>query len=334
MRWIIEGMDVDATRAKVLNRGILRQRGMSDNAIAAAVAGGTLERIHRDAYVVGADWTGAYPEERHLMQVIGVAARLRSSDIVFVGASAAVAHGLPLYNTWPKRVHVAAPAGDGRVHADRLVARHEVTIAAEDTMELFGIPCTTLDRTVFDLIRTLSFDAAVACADAALRRIAWDERTRTYHERAAARWKAAMRHRVDAARGARGIRQARHVIEFADGRAQLPLESVSRVRLMEIGFAAPRLQVPVPDPWGGFFSVDFGMDDAHAWGESDGKTKYHELAVVRGATPRDVFQAEKEREDWIRGTTGRPLARWGMQHIQTPTALARRLAAFHISPPR
>lgn len=32
--------------------------------------------------------------------------------------------------------------------------------------------------------------------------------------------------------------------EFADGRAQLPGESVSRLYLDDLGFARPRLQVP------------------------------------------------------------------------------------------
>lgn len=136
-----------------------------------------------------------------------------------------------------------------------------------------------------------------------------------------------------AKRSAHGLTRARRVLRFADGRAQLPGESVSRVRLAELGFARPRLQVPVAGPTGrGFFFVDFGLDDVEAFGEFDGRLKYHDglLTVFRSAD--EVFDDEKQREDWIRGTTRRRFARWGWPHIGSAAQLGARLAAFGITP--
>ena len=120
---------------------------------------------------------------------------------------------------------------------------------------------------------------------------------------------------------------------FADGRSQLPGESVSRVRLHQLGFAPPDLQVPVAAPRGRWFWIDFGLRDVSASGEFDGTGKYRDALLRAGLTPEEVLEKEKEREDWIRGTTGRPLVRWRSAHISTPQALAARLAAFGFAPP-
>jgi hypothetical protein len=123
------------------------------------------------------------------------------------------------------------------------------------------------------------------------------------------------------------------VLAFADGRAELPGESVSRVRLAELGFRRIRLQVVVDAPAAGRqYRVDFGLDDADAFGEFDGRIKYHDIGMTRGRTADEIFEREKQREDWIRGTTGRRLVRWGWADIETADMLALRLAAFGIHP--
>ena len=123
------------------------------------------------------------------------------------------------------------------------------------------------------------------------------------------------------------------MIEFADGRAQLPGESVSRLQLVRLGFARPRLQVPVAGPHGQTYWVDFGLDDVDALGEFDGKGKYLDEAMRDGLSLEAVLLEEKKREDWIRGRTQRRFARWSNEHLGTPELLAARLAAFGIRPP-
>ena len=75
------------------------------------------------------------------------------------------------------------------------------------------------------------------------------------------------------------------------------------LRLSELGFASPSLQVAVAGPRGKTYWLDFGLDESNAWGEFDGKVKYRELAAASGRSSREVVEAEKRREDWIRGTT-------------------------------
>lgn len=323
-------MNFDVTRTKVHPRGALIPPGRGAHSLERAVARNDVERIHRGWYVERGAWDAAYSEERHLMRVIAVAESMRGTDAVFFLSSAAVLWGLPLFRMKLIRVHVSGCSTNGIVSNAKGVARHEIHVPDTDRAMRFGIPCTSLERTVYDLIRLAPLETALACADAALRMVAWDATERTYNDAAAREWLAGMWERVDAARGARGIRQARQVLGLADGRAQLPGESVSRLYLLDLGFAPPRLQVPVPGPNGHDYYVDFGLEDVSAWGEFDGKGKYE----LGANTPAHVLDDEKQREDWIRGTTRRPFARWGMEHITSAITLGRRLAKFHIIPPR
>jgi hypothetical protein len=110
----------------------------------------------------------------------------------------------------------------------------------------------------------------------------------------------AMRHLLP---GSRGVRNARRVLDIADGRVQLPGEAISLMYLLDLGFARPRLQVPVAVPSGTEYFVDFGLDDADVWGEFDGRAKYLDPAMRRaGESVEDAVLREKSREDWIRCT--------------------------------
>lgn len=224
---------------------------------------------------------------------------------------------------------------DGHVTTgDRNVARHRVEVSDDDRDSVDGIPCTNLARTVADFTRIASVEAGLAVADAALRRIAWDEREHRYDAGSAAAFVAQAAECIARAGRGRGVKRARRVLGLADGRAQLPGESVSRLYLLQLGFAPPRLQVPIQAPAGaGFYYVDFGLDDVEAWGEFDGTAKYVLPELRRGSDAEDVVIAEKMREDWIRGTTHRRFPRWGSEHIRSAAVLGERLAQFHVFAP-
>lgn len=70
----------------------------------------------------------------------------------------------------------------------------------------------------------------------------------------------------------------------------------------------------------------------NAWGEFDGAAKYRDPRLRRGRAPEQVLADEKQREDWIRCSTRKPFARWGMSHLVSATTLGHRLAAFGIRP--
>ncbi|RLK47998.1 hypothetical protein [Microbacterium telephonicum] len=305
---------------------------MTQRAIVDAVDGGALIRLSRGLYVSAADWRSARTEQRELLHVAAAQRRLRLERPLFVLSSAAALHGLPLARASARGAHIASARSNGRVRSrNPLVARHEIEVAEADVVEVDGICCTSVTRTVADLARLARPETALAAADAALRAIAWDHDDHVYDDNAAEAYRSAMLAHLRT--GARGVVQARRLLTLADGRADRPGESISRLYLHEIGFRNIRPQVPVAGPHGSPYWLDFSLDDADVWAEFDGLGKYVDDAFRRqGESADDVVLREKEREDWIRGATGRRVVRWNWEHIASADTLAARLAAFGIRP--
>ncbi|MGB4779549.1 hypothetical protein [Microbacterium sp.] len=326
-------MLISQASALLRSRDQLLDGGTSGSAMTSSVAAKTLVRIDRGWYAEPDAWRRAYAEGRHLMRVLACERRRQGeSSLVYSHVSAAVLWGLPLWRIEPRRVHVSGIQASGHVRASEpLVARHEVAVPDDDVAVVDGIRCTSLPRTVADLLRGLPSQAALAVADAALRMLAWDEDSRTYDEDAAAAFREEVAARLP--KGGRGVRDARQTLALADGRAASPGESASRRLLIDIGFRGVRLQTGVPAPDGGSYYLDFDLEEANAWGEYDGEGKYLD-SEVRDGDLEAVLLAEKQREDWIRGTTQRKLGRWMKTHIASAASLERRLAQFHIFPRR
>lgn len=326
-------MIVSDARAVLASRGELERRGRSARDVAAAVRLGSLIRVDRGWYADAERWRNAHSEGRHLMRVLAAEhRRTGTSELVYSHSSAAVLWGLPLFRAEPRRVHLSGRAASGHVRASEpLVARHQVAVAPSDVTTREGVICTGLARTVADVLRTASFETGLSLADAALRRVAWSRDG--YDVEAAEGLRQQVAERLPC--GGRGVRSARRMLEVADGRAASPGESVSRLYLGDLGFATPRLQVSIAGPGSRMFFVDFGLDDAEAWGEYDGEGKYLDPAMRGAGVDLDrVILEEKQREDWIRGTTGRRLVRWGKADITTAAHLGARLRAFGIHPQR
>ncbi len=284
-------------------------------------------RLRPGVYVPSADWDRASPEARAVGRARALTLTAATSPVISHETAAAV-HGLPLYRADRHRAHVIAPhSRPGRAGG---VIRHRGELADDDVVEMHGLHVTSLARTVSDVARTATFEQAVTVADAALRQQFLGARGE-YDVDGAERFRQAALE--IARRSAHGVTRARRVLDFADGRAQLPGESISRIRLYEIGFRDIRLQVPVPGPGHRLYFVDFGLEDVEAFGEFDGSLKYVDGHLLDGRTSSQVLDEEKQREDWIRGTTQRRYARWGWPHITTAADLRLRLDAFGIRPP-
>ncbi len=313
----------------VRSRADLLVNGWTDRRIAAAVRAGALHQFRRGWFIDADERRKLWEEERHRAHVIAVAREARG-PAVMSHSSAAVLWRLPLYNMRLVRVHMTTDAPH-RISSSPDVQRHVAPLRPDDVNIIDGIRCTSLSRTVFDLIRTLPPEAAVSVADAAERQMA--ERGWEWDLDAVTSWRRALQARLDEASGARGIRQARWVGEFADGRAQSPGESVSRLHLFRLGFETPELQVRVDGPHGAEYFVDFGLRALRAFGEFDGKDKYLDEAKRSGKSIEQVVLEEKQREDWIRGTTQWRFARWESPHLRTARTLGLRLASFGIAAP-
>ena len=282
--------------------------------------------VRPGVYADGATWEASKPEARIIARAQALSRASKAMPIIS-HETAAASHGLPLFKARQDRVHVIAPAE--RPGAASSVIRHRGELGADDTVEIDGMTCTSLQRTVADIARTADFEQSVVVVDAALRRVAVP-RAGEYLIDLAEEFRENVRQIVR--RSAHGQTRAMRALAFADGRAQLPGESISRIRLVELGFRLIDLQVHIPGPEETNYHVDFGLRGERTFGEFDGAMKYVDGRLTDGRTTAEIFDREKQREDWIRGRTHWGYVRWGWPHIATAQTLSARLDAFGIRP--
>ena len=163
------------------------------------------------------------------------AARLRlPPDAVFSGLTAAWLHGLdvdpcPIEFTVPKALGVTTRSGmlvrRSALRDDELVIRH-------------GFDTTSPARTLLDLSCRLVLTEAVVVADMALHaKLITPDQLRTA---------------IETYRGAWGIKALRKVAVQAESRAESPMETRLRMRLVLAGLPRPQAQVPIQDLSGRF----------------------------------------------------------------------------------
>jgi len=291
---------------EVLLRSTLVASGMSDDELARLVRRRELVPLQRGAYLPR---PAADEDHRHRALVTATAAGLRTPGTVS-HVSAALLHGLPLWQVVHERVHVirrppAAGSGSARVHLH--VARlpdHEVSVAG-------GIAVTDVTRTVVDVARSVPFESGVVTADAALHRGLTD-RDRL----------AACLARMGPVPGSR---HASRVLAFADGRSESVGESRSRVMLQRLAVPPPDLQVRIVRRRDGGLvgRCDFGWEELGTVGEFDGRVKYGRL-LRPGQTPGDAVFEEKRREDEFRDE-GWGVVRWTWGDLDVPARLGDRV---------
>lgn len=267
-----------------------------------ALGSGMLRRIRRGVLTDATESTPA--SDLYLLRVHATAAYL-DTGTYFSHVSAAALHGLPLLSKRRGEVTVVRTrGGHGSVHPS--LHSRAATLDPSDVCELDGLPTTTLTRTLADLARMLPFDEAVMLLDAGLR---------------AGAEKDALLVRTAAGRG---CRLAERAITFADGDAESPGESLSRVRMHQAGLVMPVLQKAILDADGQFVGrSDFFWEHVPAIGEFDGRVKYDELAPTREDLIR-VVTTEKDREQSV-GDTGCRVLRWGWSDLWNG-GMVRRLA--------
>jgi hypothetical protein len=292
--------DTDIASAGLLRRADALLDGFSDAEIARMVRRRELTRLQRGTY---AKAPAALPADA-AARVAG----LRSAALVS-HASAAALHGLPLWGVALDRVHVlrrppANGSGSARVHL------HVARVPEDHVCVVEGIATTDLTRTVVDVARTESFEAAVVVADRAL---ASRGTSVTEVDECLRRMGSVP-----------GTRRAARVLRFANGLSESVGESRSRVLIHRLRLPPPDLQVRVLRPDGSLVGrCDFGWHGHRTLGEFDGKVKYGRL-VGPGRDPGDVVFEEKRREDELRD--GRwQVARWTWAELSQPRVVELRL---------
>lgn len=275
----------------------LLDQGLTPTQIKRRVAAGELIALRRGIYL---DRRAARtPEQRH-RQLLQATRPQLADGAVFTHVTAAVLHGLPVPIQDLATVHITRVATGGRRTAH--VHRHSAPLPDDVLAQVDGVTVTTIERTVVDMARWLTYEDGVAVVDAALRL-------------GVAR--AALEREVERARRRSGNARARRAVVFGDGRAESPGESRSRVLIARLRLPLPALQREFRDRWGHVDArVDFDWEEFGVCGEFDGKVKYGRL-LRPGQSVEEVVLLEKNREELLR-THGRWTIRWRYADLQDP----------------
>lgn len=291
--------------------------GRDRRTLSRSASKGEARRIARGAYLPEEVWRTITDAERYVSRIAAVALTRRSAAVVSHWSAAAM-HGLPRIGDWPREVHFIVPlnASSGSKNG---ITRHSLSLPDEDIVEISGILATSLTRTILDVAATGSFQQAVVVADAALLIDRFGRRPpMATRDQLEAAWNRAQPMKAHA--------RTKAVLDFAETRAESPIESVSRVTMRAIGVPRPLLQVAHYDQRGFIGDTDFAWPEFGVIGEADGDQKYLNPDYRGGRTPERVFLDEKHREDRLRALPRR-VARWPWETALSQVRLRSKLTS-------
>jgi len=259
--------------AGIVTAAELGSAGFSDARIRTLRRRGDLHRVARGVYADGAqarDRLGFIGGDQ-LLGIAGAVAAVGPSAVVS-HQSAAYLHSIDLLGKPDQTVVLTVPVQRGWT-ARAGVRLHAVTVPPEQVTTFVGLRVTTPARTVIDLARTLSFRAGVVAADSALHRKLVTKPELEAVLVTCSQW--------------RGARQAAKVVEFADARAESPLESIARVAFADCNLPPPELQVWLGGTVEPIGRVDFYWKQYRTIAEVDGAIKYADPDRARAQLRRD-----------------------------------------------
>lgn len=118
-------------------------------------------------------------------------------------------------------------------------------------------------------------------------------------------------------------------LEFADPLSESPGESLSRLRISQLGFEVPTLQQEITVADGTRYRTDFFWKDAGVIGEFDGIMKYTRARTLAGLAAADVVVKEKTRERRIE-QQGYRVVRWDWNDLRSPERLRNILSDYGV----
>lgn len=247
--------------------------GLTAGEVDTLLRSGSWQTLQRGIYCDG----GTTP---HPAQRAGAACLAAGAGSVAVGRTAARVHGMPLIDDddpatdsrqlcFDDVITAAGVHRAPRLTPDRtagLVLGQEI-LDGQDVVLVSGVRVTSPARTLFWLARELSFAAAVAATDHALRSEAV-----TKPELSALALRLA---------GHRGVVAFRRVVDFADERAETAFESVTRVVVTAPELPAWTPQLRVRSGGRVVARVDLGNERLRLAVESDGGAHHSGEAVAK-----------------------------------------------------
>jgi hypothetical protein len=251
----------------------LMAAGRSSRQIGGKVASGELVRIGRGYYATAdfAERMRTIKFGEHFLRAYAVVGAL-GPGAVASHRTAAHIHELDLLTEPGTTVTVTRPAEHRSNSAKPGVHLYVARLPDGHVFERFGLPITTVARTVIDLARSAPFREGVVVADNAL------------HQHLTS--KKELRAVLAELPGARGSCRAADVVEFADGLSESPLESIARAVFRDCGLPSPALQVRISgDEFIG--RVDFLWEEYKTIAEVDGAMKYTDPYRAKTQLRRD-----------------------------------------------
>lgn len=256
--------------------------GYSREEVQAEVSRGRWVRLRRGVYAdrAAVEATDGDPVARHRLECAAVLVRLGGRPVVS-HASAARLSGIVVPSATPEVVRLTDEVQWRRGRG------YEVARAALPTCDVRALgtfQTTAPARTLVDCAREWPLEDAVVAMDAALNAELLPHRELADAVLAETHWV--------------GVGDAARAANLAVGRAESPLETRGRLRILGSGLPAPELQVEIRDVRGLVGRVDAWYEEAAVAVEFDGLVKYE--APRDGRSPARVLWEEKRREDRLR----------------------------------
>jgi hypothetical protein len=259
-----------------------RLAGYGHGEIRSLCATGRWVRLRRGVLVTAQDLaSGEERGRRYPMDCLAVLLSLDRPTALLSHTSAARLWHLPVPRAAEPTIRLTDPAQWRRGVGWHMTC---APVLPSERWRAGPLRLTSASRTLVDCAREWPLEAAVVAMDAAV----LGERTTVQQLRAAAE---AIHHWPGAARAVRAA-------GLVDGRAESPLESRGRLRIVGAGLPSPELQVEIRAEGRLVAVVDAWFDEAGVAVEFDGRVKYTD--PWRERSPERVLWEEKRREDELR----------------------------------
>jgi hypothetical protein len=257
-----------------------RRAGYGHDEIRSLCTTGTWVRLRRGVYTT-ADRLTELGGRRHGVDCLAVLLCVGSPRTVISHSSAARLLGITVRRGLDRTVRLTDPAQWRSGTSFRMAC---ASLGRGEVIERGPFRLTSTARTLVDCAREWPVEDSVVAMDSAL--LAGSTTPAELAQVAVGQpsW--------------RGAPAARRAIALSDGRAESPLETRGRLRIVGAGFARPELQVEIRSGGRLVGVVDAWFEEAAVAVEFDGQVKY--TNPWRGRTPERVLWEEKRREDDLR----------------------------------
>lgn len=271
-----------------------------------------LVKLRQCAYASGLD--NLSPEDLLIVKACMVQ-QASTRPVVLSHGTADAVWALPTIGGRSTLVEYIRPPGAKGRSAD---VRRRRTGLATECVEVGGLLVTPYERTLVDHARHASLESGISVCDNAL------------HLRLTTREALLIEH-GKIPKGRRGRRMAELAIHLADGRAESPLESLSRTRMFQTSLPMPKLQERFFHGDKFIARTDFYWPALGLVGECDGDLKYAVPEDDSEESPIDVLLHEKDREQQLkRHPDVDDLARWKWDDALPPGQLFEVLTAHRL----